>query len=208
MRHRILLSSRRRPASLEDDVDEAGHMTNPTRVLAAFICVLWAGAVPAALLAQEQAPIIVVETSVGAFAFETFPEEAPLSVKHIVELVKARFYDGQRFHRAIPGFVVQWGDPRSRDLSQEPNWGRGKAAASGTPVGASEINKKRTHIRGAVALSHPGNPTLADSQLYVTLMNREDLNGKYTVLGHVISGMDVVDAVQKDDVIRRMYVRQ
>ena len=71
------------------------------------------------------APVIVVETSRGTFAFETYPDEAPRTVKHIVELVRRGFYDGQRVHRAIPGFAVQWGDPQSRDLSKEAVWGRG-----------------------------------------------------------------------------------
>jgi len=70
--------------------------------------------VPAALHAQAR-PVIVVETARGAFAFEMFPNEAPKTVAHVLQLVRKGFYDGQRFHRALPGFVVQWGDPRSRD---------------------------------------------------------------------------------------------
>src|SRR6185369_11346484 len=85
--------------------------------------------------AQVAAPIIVVETSKGTFAFETYPDEAPKTVAHVVELVKQGFYDGQRIHRAVPGFVVQWGDPRSRDLAQESDWGLGPAASSGKPIG-------------------------------------------------------------------------
>ena len=112
---------------------------------------------------------------------------------HIVDLVKRGFYDGQRFHRAVPGFVVQWGDPQSRDLSKEALWGRGPAAASGSAVGAAEISKKRTHVKGAVAMAHPGNAALADSQMYVTLEERDDLDGKYAVFGHVISGLDVLE---------------
>src|SRR2546430_8613750 len=116
--------------------------------------------------AQTAAPILVVETTKGVFEFETYPEDAPKTVAHIVDLVKRGFYDGQRVHRALPGFVVQWGDPRSRDASREADWGRGPAASSGTPVGAAEIPKKRLNTRGAVALAHPGNPALGDSQIY------------------------------------------
>src|SRR5512141_1892800 len=100
--------------------------------------------VPAVVRAQA-GPVIVVETTKGAFAFETYPNEAPKTVAHIVQLVRQGFYDGQRFHRALPGFVAQWGDPRSRDMSKEADWGRGDAASSGTPVGAPEIGKKRLH---------------------------------------------------------------
>ena len=156
----------------------------------------------------QSAPTIVVETSSGQFVIETYVDEAPKTVAHIVELVKAGFYNGQRFHRAIPGFIVQWGDPQSRDLSKETLWGRGTEAASGSPIGVAEINKKRTHTKGAVGVAHPGNPALADSQIYVTLSNREDLNGLYTVFGRVVSGADVLDGIQKGDTIRRMYVKE
>ncbi len=161
------------------------------------------------IVAQKASvPVIVVETSRGSFSFDTYPDEAPKTVKHVVELVERGFYNGLRFHRVIPGFVIQWGDPQSRDLSKEALWGRGSAAASETPIGAAEITKKRTHTKGAVAISHFGNPVLGDSQLYVTLAARADLDGKYAVFGRVISGSDVVDAIQKGDVINRMYVKE
>jgi cyclophilin family peptidyl-prolyl cis-trans isomerase len=157
--------------------------------------------------AQDAAPVIVVETSKGTFAFETYPIEAPKTVAHVVDLVRRGFYDGQRIHRAAPGFVVQWGDPRSRDLTRQAEWGRGDGASSGTPVGVAEIGKKRTHTAGAVALAHPGLPSQGDSQLYVTLADRSDLNGKYTVFGHVIEGADVPPRLERGDVITRMFVR-
>jgi peptidyl-prolyl cis-trans isomerase B (cyclophilin B) len=152
--------------------------------------------------------VIVVETSKGTFSLRTFPADAPKTVRHVLALVEQGFYDGQRFHRAVPGFVIQWGDPQSRDLSKEALWGRGPAASSGEPIGVSEISKKQTHTSGAVGIAHPGNPSLADSQIYVTLANREDLDGKYTVFGHLVSGRDVVQAIQRGDVIRRMYVQE
>lgn len=153
-------------------------------------------------------PVIVVETTKGTFEFETYPIEAPKSVAHIVGLVKRGFYDGQRFHRALPGFVIQWGDPQSRDPDRKADWGRGGAASSGKAIDVAEITKRRTHTKGAVAMAHPGLPVLADSQLYVTLDARPDLNGKYAVIGHVISGSDVPDRIERGDVIRRMYVRE
>jgi cyclophilin family peptidyl-prolyl cis-trans isomerase len=173
--------------------------------LAGLIGWLW----PAPLVAQAPAaPVIVVETSRGTFAFETYPDEAPKTVTHIVELVRRGFYDGQRVHRAIPGFVVQWGDPQSRDPSKEAVWGRGPAASSGAPIGAAELSKKRTHTKGAVAMSHPGNPAQADSQLYIMLGTRDELNGRYAVFGRVIAGLDVPERLQKGDLVQRMYVRE
>jgi peptidylprolyl isomerase len=158
--------------------------------------------------AQAPAPVVVVETSKGTFAFETYPDDAPKSVAHVVDLVKRGFYDGQRVHRALPGFVVQWGDPRSRDLAQESAWGRGAAASSGEPIGAVEFSKKRRHLRGTVALAHPGNPAAADSQIYVTLADRPELNGRYTVLGRVIDGDEVPARLERGDLILRMRVRE
>lgn len=153
-------------------------------------------------------PVVVVETAKGTFEFETYPDEAPKTVAHIVALVTRGFYDGQRFHRAIPGFVAQWGDPQTRDLTKQADWGKGDAASSGTPIGAAELTKKRRHTKGAVAVAHLGNPALADSQIYVTLADRPDLNGKYAVFGHIISGADVLEKIRVGDVITRMTVRE
>src|SRR5262249_23242035 len=140
--------------------------------------------------------------------FETYPEDAPKTVKHIVDLVRAGFYDGQRFHRVVPGFVAQWGDPQTRDVTKESVWGRGAAASSGTPIGVAGVPNKGLHTKGAVAVAHPGTPAEADSQLYVTLAPRDDLNGRYAVIGHVIAGLDVPERIERGDLIRRMYVKE
>ena len=158
--------------------------------------------------AQEEVPVIIVETAKGTFELETYPSDAPKTVAHIVALVRQGFYDGQRIHRAQPGFVVQWGDPQSRDPGKERDWGRGQAASSGQPIGVAEMTKKRAHTKGAVAVAHPGSGAKADSQIYVTLADRPDLNGKYTVFGHVISGQEVPDRLQTGDVIRKMSVKE
>lgn len=152
-------------------------------------------------------PVIVVETSKGTFSFETFLNEAPLTVAHIVALVKRGFYDGQRVHRAIAAFVVQFGDPQSRDPMKREVWGRGASAASGTPIGVAEVSQKRVHTKGAVGMAHMGDPSKADSQMYVTLANRPDLDGQYSVFGQVVTGEDVPATLQVGDVILRMYVR-
>ena len=129
-------------------------------------------------------------------------------VSRVVDLVKRGFYDGQRIHRAIPGFLVQWGDPRSRDVSRDADWGRGVEASSGNPIGASELRRKHRHTRGAVGVAHQGNPALADSQIYVTLADRPDLNNRYTVLGQVSAGDEVLSQLERGDLIRKMYVKQ
>jgi peptidyl-prolyl cis-trans isomerase B (cyclophilin B) len=152
-------------------------------------------------------PVIVVETSKGTFALATFPEHAPVTVAHVTALVRNGFYDGQRVHRAVPGFLVQFGDPQTRDLNARSLWGRGTAAASGKPVGVAEISSKRTHRPGAVGLSHPGNPAAADSQMYVALDRRPDLDGRYALFGQVISGDDVPSTLEVGDLIIRVYTR-
>jgi len=172
------------------------------------LCVLCGFFFSSSASAQPAGPVIVVETTKGTFELETYPAEAPKTVAHIVDLVRRGFYDGQRVHRALPGFLVQWGDPKSRDLAREADWGRGGDASSGTPIGASEIRKKLLHTRGAVAVAHQGNPALADSQIYVTLANRPDLNNRYTVFGHLISGDDVPPRLERGDLIRKMSVKE
>lgn len=177
--------------------------TRPLLLSALCGCFVFIAAVSA-----QVGPIIVVETTKGTFAFETYPADAPATVAHIVDLVKRGFYDGQRVHRAQPGFVVQWGDPRSRDLSREADWGLGADASSGTPIGVAEMPKTRTHTAGAVGMAHMGSPARADSQIYVTLADRPELNGKYTVFGHIISGADVPPRLERGDVIVKMSLRE
>ena len=172
---------------------------------AAFV-LSWSLVAP--LAAQPSSVVIVVETSKGTFEFETYPADAPKTVAHVVALVKRGFYDGQRVHRALPGFLVQWGDPRSRDTAREEDWGRGPEASSGKAIGVPEISRKHLHGRGAVAMAHPGVPGEADSQIYVTLADRRDLNGKYTVFGQVIAGADVPERLERGDVIRTMSVKE
>jgi len=149
-------------------------------------------------------PIIVFETVKGTFEMETYPNEAPKTVEHILALVKRNFYNGLRIHRYVPGFVVQWGDPQTRDMTKREDWGTG---GSGRVIGISEVSPKRPHQTGAVAAAWARDPRLADSQIYVVLTPQPQLNSRYTVFGQVISGMDVVTKLREADVIRRATVK-
>ena len=149
-------------------------------------------------------PIIVFETMKGSFEIETYPNEAPKTVEHILALVKRNFYNGLRIHRYEPGFVVQWGDPQTRDMTKKADWGTG---GSGKTIGVSEVSPKRTHQVGAVAAAYARDPRNADSQIYVVLTPQPQLNRGYTVFGQVISGMDVVNQLRVPDVIRRATVK-
>jgi cyclophilin family peptidyl-prolyl cis-trans isomerase len=160
------------------------------------------------LSAQPSSPRLVVETTQGTFAIDTYPKEAPLSVAHLVALAKSGFYDGQRVHRAVRGFVVQFGDPQTRDLEKRALWGKGSEASSGAPIGVAEVTLKRKNVALAVGLAHMGEPAQADSQLYIMLEARPELDGQYAVIGQVVEGEDVPARLQVGDQIRRVYVRE
>lgn len=150
-------------------------------------------------------PIIVLDTAKGTIEFETYPDEAPKTVARIVELVKKGFYNGQRFHRAEPKFLIQIGDPQSRNMTMQDWWGR---AGFGKPIGVAEITKKRRHVRGAVAMAYPGSdPKMADSQFYITLRPAPELDAKYTVFGKVINGLGVIDRIAKADVLKKASIK-
>ena len=172
-----------------------------------------AGGKPAAAASQRSpgaGPVIVFETAKGDFEMETYPTEAPKSVAHILTLVRRNFYNGLRVHRLVPGFVVQFGDPQTRDMTKRDAWG---TRGSGRAIGVAEISPKRPHRVGAVALAHAGDPRAADSQMYIALSGLEDgrianIQGDFTVFAQVISGMDVVRKLQETDVIRRATVQE
>jgi cyclophilin family peptidyl-prolyl cis-trans isomerase len=152
-------------------------------------------------------PVIVVETVKGTFEFETYPDDAPKSVEQILRLVKRNFYNGLRVHRVEPNFVVQFGDPKTRDMTKRDSWGQTAGGGSGKPVGVAEISKKHLHVKGAVGMAHAGDPAQGDSQIYVMLSTKPALDGKYAVIGQVISGMDVVQKLQVTDVIKKVSVK-
>ena len=165
---------------------------------------------PAAAPAQKSpgaGPVFVVETLKGTIEIETYPNEAPKTVEHILALVKRNFYNGQRILRIVPGQIVQFGDPQTRDMTKEAWWGRGFAAGSGKSIGVSEFSKKRLHRVGSVSMAHPGDAREADSQMFISLSAQPKWNGQYTVFGQVISGMDVVRKLVVTDRIVRVTLR-
>jgi peptidyl-prolyl cis-trans isomerase B (cyclophilin B) len=170
-----------------------------------------AQAAPAAAKRSPGAgPVVVFETAKGSFEMETYPNESPKSVEHILTLVKRNFYNGLRVHRLVPGFVVQFGDPQTRDMTKRDMWG---TRGSGREIGVSEISPKRPHRLGAVALAHRGDARGADSQIYIALAGLDEprianINGDFAVIGQIISGMDVVQKLQETDVIRRATVKE
>ena len=164
---------------------------------------------PAALGAQSAKPapgnpVVVFETVKGTIEIELFPKDAPKTVARLLTLVRQNFYRGQRFHRVEPNFLIQAGDPATRDFTKRARWGSG---GSGQPIGVAEISKQRRHVRGAVGMAHAGRPERADSQFYIMRAARPGLDGKYAIVGRVIAGMDVVDKTELNDLVRRVYVK-
>ena len=129
----------------------------------------------------------------GIIKIEFFPDDAPKTVENFVTLAKKGFYDGLTFHRIEPGFVVQGGDPKG-DGTGGPGY---KVKA--------EFNKNQ-HVRGAVAMARSQDPDSAGSQFYITLGAAPHLDGKYTVLGRVTSGMNVVDSIKINDRIKTIKI--
>ena len=174
--------------------------------IAVLLAVLAAGDLTAQGAAQSAGagPVLIVETAKGSFQIETYPGEAPKTVEHILALVKRNFYNGHRIHRVVPGFVVQFGDPQSRDMTKRDRWGSG---GSGRSIGMGEFSPKRKHGVGAVAAAHPGDARLGDSQMYITLAAQPKLDGQFTVFGQVISGMDVIRKLAVNDIVRRVTVK-
>ena len=153
-------------------------------------------------------PVVVFDTAKGTFEVETYPNEAPKSVEHFLTLVKRNFYNGLRVHRMVPGFVVQFGDPQTRDMTKRDDWGN---RGSGKAINVAEISPKRPHKLGAVALAHAGDPRQGDSQIYICInadsARYDQIDGDFTVFAQVISGIDVVRQLKETDVIRRATVR-
>jgi peptidyl-prolyl cis-trans isomerase B (cyclophilin B) len=131
----------------------------------------------------------VIETKFGNIELSFFPDVAPNHVKNFVDLGKKGFYDGTIFHRVIPGFMIQGGDPNSKNPDKS-NHGMG---GPGYTVKA-EFNKK-PHKRGTLSMARAGHPDTAGSQFFICVADTPFLDGQYTVFGEVVSGMDVADKI-------------
>jgi cyclophilin family peptidyl-prolyl cis-trans isomerase len=184
---------------------EGGYGCGKTHLAAAIAnnaVSLWAGG--NAIFTLMLTPILF-KTESRDTAARIVGNESAVRVAHILDLIKRNFYNGQRISRVAPGFVVQYGDPLSRDLSKKALWNTG---GSFKIVGELEASPKRTHTIGAVALAHDGDPRRSDSIMYITMREAHELDGKYNVIGHILSGMPILRATQIGDVIRRVSVTQ
>ena len=134
--------------------------------------------------------VAVVTTSEGVMVLEFYPDVAPKHVENFKTLAKKGFYDGTCFHRVIPGFMIQGGDPNSKDESAKGSWGMG---GPGTTVNA-EFNAKH-HARGILSMARSSDPNSGGSQFFICHADAGQLDGQYTVFGNLIKGFDVLDKI-------------
>lgn len=143
----------------------------------------------AASNAKSGEDVAVLKTSLGTIVFRFYEKDAPKHVANFKKLASSGFYDGTTFHRVIPGFMIQGGDPNSKDADRS-NDGLG---GSGTNVPA-EFNQNK-HLRGTVSMARAQDPNSASSQFFICVKPTPFLDGQYSVFGQVVEGMDVVDKI-------------
>jgi cyclophilin family peptidyl-prolyl cis-trans isomerase len=138
-----------------------------------------------------------IQTKFGDISLEFFADVAPKHVDNFKKLASSGFYDGTVFHRIVPGFVIQGGDPLTKSTANKHRWGTG---GPGWTVKA-EFNKNK-HSRGVLSMARAQDPNSAGSQFFIVLKDANFLDGQYTVFGKVTAGMDVVDKIAALDTDR------
>ncbi len=135
-------------------------------------------------------PQVIMETDSGAIVLELFPKEAPITVENFLKLVNQKYYDGLIFHRVIPGFMIQGGDPKGNG-SGGPGWTiQGEFGA-------------RKHVLGTLSMARTADPNSAGSQFFICVANAPHLDGQYAAFGQAISGAEVavkISSVTRDAV--------
>lgn len=156
----------------------------------------WVGLVAAVFLlkgtnimAADTDQVAVVETKFGKMAIEFFDKDAPKTAANFIKLAKDSFYDGTAFHRIMAGFMIQGGDPLSKN-PDNPNVGSG---GPGYQI-AAEFNTNK-HVLGVVSMARSNDPNSAGSQFFICLGDAPFLDGKYTAFGKLIAGVDVLKKI-------------
>lgn len=130
--------------------------------------------------------VVILQTTRGIIKYKFYTKDAPKTVRRIAELISKGFYNDLTFHRVVPGFVIQGGDPTGTGMG-----------GSGLKLQA-EFNSRK-HVLGTVSMARAMDPNSADSQFYIMLGTHSHLDGQYTVFGQVISGQDVVNQIKQGD---------
>lgn len=134
----------------------------------------------------------IFDTSMGTIKIELFENKMPITTKNFIDLAKKGFYDGTKFHRVITDFMIQGGDPLSKDNSKKSYWGTGDP---GYKI-KDEFHLKLSNIRGAIAMANAG-PNTGGSQFFINTVDNTYLDSKHPVFGQVIEGMEIVDQISK-----------
>ena len=155
----------------------------------------------ASVNAEEQKPmnsaneVAVIKTSEGEMVAEFWPEVAPNTVENFKKLARSGFYDGTAFHRIVKGFMIQGGDPLTKDPAKESRYGTGDP---GYKIKA-EFND-RSHERGVLSMARSSDPDSAGSQFFICLANVSRLDHQYTTFGKIIKGDDVLEKIGNTEV--------
>ncbi|BFU95475.1 MAG: Peptidyl-prolyl cis-trans isomerase [Nitrospira sp.] len=135
-------------------------------------------------------PRAIIKTKFGEMEIAFFPDKAPKHVENFLKLAKSGFYNGTIFHRVIPGFMIQGGDPNTKDVNKPEAYGMG---------GPSERLKAEfndiPHRRGIVSMARTNDPNSAGSQFFIVVKDSNFLDHQYTVFGEVVKGLDVADQI-------------
>ncbi len=137
--------------------------------------------------------IITIELETGVVTIELYPEVAPKTVESFKKLISQGFYDGLTFHRVIPGFMAQGGDPEGTGMG-----GPGFSLKA-------EFNDKK-HVRGTLAMARSSDPDSAGSQFYICYGPQPHLDGQYTIFGQVTDGMELIDDVSNGTVMKKLSI--
>lgn len=145
---------------------------------------------PAGKAEGTKGPRAIIKTKFGDIDVVFFPEKAPKHVENFIALAKSGFYNGTIFHRVIPGFMIQGGDPNTKDPNKPETYGQG---------GPSQRLKAEfndiPHRRGILSMARTSDPNSAGSQFFIVVKDSNFLDGQYTVFGEVVKGMEVVDKI-------------
>lgn len=150
--------------------------------------------VPPVTDSKAEQATVVLQTNKGDIALELFSERAPIAVANFLKLARENFYDGVKFHRVIPDFMIQTGDPNSKDN----DWSDDGTGGPGYTF-ADEVSPADQLVKGTVAMANSGPNTNGSQFFIVTAEATPWLNGKHTIFGRVTDGMDVVDAISVAD---------
>ena len=177
------------------------EMTNGLmRTMLAVTALVMLGGWNAAAIAADKAPAVqppadkgpkaIIKTKLGEIEIKLFPDKAPKHVENFLKLAKSGFYNGTIFHRVIPNFMIQGGDPNTKDLNKKELYGMG---GPGHSVKA-EFNDV-PHKRGIVSMARSDDPDSAGSQFFIVVEDSPFLDGKYTAFGQVVKGLGVADKI-------------